>query len=139
MFWSKIKPMKIIPVIVLAVGLLLGCWVTESPGTEQRAAKVERPGSLLPPIDMETTPVLKKVTAEVQTRPGGPIEEASMDVFEVPVDPLWASADEVRLDDNELVLGVLVDGQAVAYPLRWLSLYEAMNDRVGDAHLTPTW
>jgi hypothetical protein len=88
---------------------------------------------------METSPVLKQVTAKVQTRPGGPIEEASMDVFEVPVDPLRAPADEVRLDEDELVLGVLVDGQAVAYPLRWLSLYEALNDRVGHTHLTPTW
>ena len=131
--------MKIAGVIVLAFGLLLGCVETDSPRVEPRAAEVERPGSLLPPINMETSPVLKQVTAKVQTRPGGPIEETSMDVFEVPVDPLWAPADEVRLDDDELVLGVLVDSQAVAYPLRWLSLYEALNDRVGHAHLTPTW
>ena len=131
--------MKIAGAIVLAVGLLLGCVETDSPRVEPRAAEVERPGSLLPPINMETSPVLKQVTAKVQTRPGGPIEEAAMDVFEVPVNPLWASADAVQLEDNELVLGVVVDGQAVAYPLRWLSLYEALNDRIGDAHLTPTW
>lgn len=98
-----------------------------------------RPGKILPPIDMENSPVLKRVTATVQMRPGGPTEETSMDVFEVPLNPLQVAAEDVQLDDNELVLGVVVNGQAMAYPLRWLALYEALNDQVGNAHLTPTW
>ncbi len=51
-------------------------------------------------------------TAKVQTRPGGPIEEASMKVFEVPVDPLWAENSQ-----GELLPGVL------AYESGWLAFH----------------
>lgn len=79
------------------------------------------------------------VRALVQIRPGGPFEELEMEVREVPVDPPTVDASAAELDDDELVLGVVLNGEAVAYPVRFLALSEVINDRVGDTPIAPTW
>ncbi len=81
----------------------------------------------------------KTVRARVQAHPGGPIEDVEMDVHEVPVDPKTVTADEATLEDDELVLGLVIEGEPIAYPIRYLAMYEVVNDRVGDTPLTPTW
>ncbi len=81
----------------------------------------------------------RTVTTKVQSRPGGPIEEFEMPVHEVPVNPPSLTAAEAQLEDTDLVLGVVVDGQAMAYPIRFLALHEVINDRVGETALSPTW
>ena len=81
----------------------------------------------------------KKIRARVQAHPGGPIEDVEMDVHEVPVDPETVTADEATLEDDELVLGLVIEGEAIAYPIRYLAMYEVVNDRVGDTPIAPTW
>ncbi len=81
----------------------------------------------------------RKVSAHVQLRPGGPAEEASMGVHEVPVDPAIVPASASDLADDELVLGVVRDGAAVAYPIRLLAMFEVVNSRVGKTPVAPTW
>ena len=60
-------------------------------------------------------------------------------VHEVPVDPPSVSAAEAGLADDELVLGVVIDGRAMAYPIRYVAMTEVVDDRVGDTPLAPTW
>lgn len=79
------------------------------------------------------------VRAHVQMRPGGPTEEVEMEVHPVPVDPPTVAADDADLGDDELVLGVVVEGQPMAFPIRYLALTEVANTRVADTPLTPTW
>lgn len=79
------------------------------------------------------------VRAEVQLRPGGPVETIEMAVREVPVDPPTVAAAEIELEDDELVIGVVVDGEAVAYPVRYLALSEVVNDRVAETAIAPSW
>lgn len=43
------------------------------------------------------------------------------------------------LEDDELVLGVALGGEAKAYPIRILGLYEVINDRFGDTAIAATW
>jgi hypothetical protein len=81
----------------------------------------------------------RKVRARVQAHPGGPIEDVEMSVHEVPVDPKTVSTDEANLEDDELVLGLVIEGQPIAYPIRYLAMFEVINDRVGDTPLAPTW
>jgi hypothetical protein len=57
----------------------------------------------------------------------------------VPVEPPAVTAEAAGLDDDELVLGVLIEGEAMAYPIRYLALYEVINDRIAGTPLTPTW
>lgn len=81
----------------------------------------------------------RKVRGVVQTRPGGPTEEVELEVHEVPADLPSLAGDEASLEDGELVLGVVVDGQAMAYPIRYLAPHEVVNNRVGATPLASTW
>lgn len=81
----------------------------------------------------------RSVKGRVQTRPGGPLEETEIPVHQVPVDPPTVAADQAALREDELVLGVVLGDQAVAYPVRYLALYEVVDHRLGDTPLAPTW
>jgi len=56
-------------------------------------------------------------------------------------DPKFDSATEAQayLQDEELILGVVVEGEARAYPIDILSLHEIVNDRVGGTAFAVTW
>ncbi len=61
--------------------------------------------------------------------------------FPVNTEVRVARADEVGLGDEDLVLGVVVRGQARAYPVNYMNgpLHEVVNDEVGGAALAATW
>ncbi len=82
---------------------------------------------------------LRTVKAFVQPRPGKPREEIDMAVHTVPVDLPTVEASKAPLDDDDLVLGVELDGQTVAYPIRFLSMFEVINSRVGKTPVAPSW
>ena len=75
----------------------------------------------------------------MQARPGGPLEEVDVDVYAAPVSLPSAEAGAVELQDDDLVLGVVVSGKAMAYPIRYLANYEVIDDRVGKIPVAPTW
>ncbi len=79
----------------------------------------------------------RTVRAHVQPRPGAPPEEIDMRVHESPVDPPSVAAAAADLADDELVLGLVVDGQPIAYPIRYLALYEVLNDVVPGERRSP--
>lgn len=81
----------------------------------------------------------RTVHATVQMRPGGPVVEADMPVHAVPVDPPIVSASSADLADDELVLGLVLDGEATAFPIRFLAMFEVVNSRVGKTPVAPTW
>ena len=81
----------------------------------------------------------KKIRVRMPPRPGARPKAITVPIHEVPVNPPFVLADGAGLKDRELVLGLVVDGQPVAYPVRYLAVYEVVNDRVGNAALAPTW
>ncbi len=81
----------------------------------------------------------RSIQVRVQPRPGAPVEDVDMEVHASPTDLRTASADETTLGDDELVLGIVTGGRAMAYPIRYLAMYEIVNDRVGEAAVAPTW
>ncbi len=46
----------------------------------------------------------RTVKTLVQMRPGGPLEEVEMPVYEAPVDPLVVAAEKASLQDDDLAL-----------------------------------
>ena len=72
-------------------------------------------------------------------RPGGERQEAEMPVFESPVDLPIIAADEADLKDNDLVMGMVKDGEAMAWPIRYLAMFEVVNSNIGDTPVAPTW
>jgi len=81
----------------------------------------------------------RTVRATVQPRPGAPRQEVEMRIFSVPLDPPMVPAKKAHLADDELVLGVAMGGAAVAFPIRYLGLFEVLNSRVGKTPVAPTW
>lgn len=81
----------------------------------------------------------KVVKAYVQMRPGGERQEAEMPVYESPVDLPIIAADEAGLADDDLVMGMVKDGKAMAWPIRYLAMYEVVNSSIGDLPVAPTW
>lgn len=75
----------------------------------------------------------------MQAHPGGPLEEVEVAVHQVPVDIPSVEANQASLSADDLILGVEINGQAMAYPIRYLAMYEIVDDRVGETPLAPTW
>lgn len=55
------------------------------------------------------------------------------------VDPLFVSAEEAGLPDDQWVLGVALDGEARAYDLNLLNSHEVVNDLIGARPLAAVW
>lgn len=122
-----IRPHPIAPALALTA-LLAACGAPPDEGGDGGEAAAD-----------EGSTADRTIRTRVQVRPGGPVEEVEMGVHEVPVDPPSVSADEADLDDDELVLGLVLDGRPIAYPIRYLATTEVVNHRVGDTPLAPSW
>ena len=54
--------------------------------------------------------------------------------------PKFISSDQAKfLNNNDLIIGVIVDGQAKAYPVNILNWHEIVNDQVGRERVAITW
>lgn len=54
-------------------------------------------------------------------------------------DPDFVPADEARIEDDDLVIGVEIEGVARAYPVGALNFREMVNDRIGAVPFLVTW
>jgi hypothetical protein len=57
------------------------------------------------------------------------------------LDPEAVSVADAGLGDDDMVLGVVIEGEARAYPVNYMNgpLNEVVNDTVGGAHIAATW
>jgi hypothetical protein len=58
----------------------------------------------------------RHVVGYVQTRPGAPREKAEIEVYEAPIDPVKTVADRAPIEDDDLILGVIVEGRPESPP-----------------------
>ena len=54
-------------------------------------------------------------------------------------DPIFVPAEEPPLQDEELVMGVAINGEAKAYPVTVLRFREMVNDELGGIPILVTW
>lgn len=87
----------------------------------------------------ESANLLRTVKGLMQVRPGGPLEETEVKVHTVPDDLPLVSAEAATLNDDDLVLGVVADGAPVAYPIRYLAMFEVVDSQAGKLPVAPTW
>lgn len=81
----------------------------------------------------------KTVVGLMQARPGGPLAEVEVEVHAAPTNLPSVDAKDAGLTDDDLVIGIVVDGQPMAYPIRFIAMYEVIDDRVGGTPVAPTW
>ena len=62
-----------------------------------------------------------------------------LDAIRPVYDPVFVSAEEADLADDQLVLGVAIDGQAKAYPIAVLNGREMVNDELAGIPILATW
>ena len=53
--------------------------------------------------------------------------------------PRFISADQADLNDEDQVLGVTINGEARAYPIKILNWHEAINDEIQDQPILITY
>jgi hypothetical protein len=53
--------------------------------------------------------------------------------------PQFATADEVNLTDDELIIGISIDNEAKAYPISVLRFREMVNDELAGIPILVTW
>jgi hypothetical protein len=61
------------------------------------------------------------------------------DSIEPIYEPQFVAQDEADLEPSELVMGVSINGDSRAYPIRYLRWREMVNDEVGGLPILVTW
>jgi hypothetical protein len=119
----------IIAVTFLGVALLLaGCGVTPTAPLTKEAV----PASESPPTGAQATD-----EADMPEYTWSQL--LSRDAIRPIYDPQFVPADEAGYADDELVMGIAIDGEAKAYPVGLLNSREMVNDELGGTPILVTW
>ena len=92
-------------------------------------------------------PPIPTITPNIKTKKATPTiqqeykweQVVSRDSIEPVYDPVFLPANEIGYEDEELVIGVEINGDARAYAIGALSVREMVNDTVGDTPILVTW
>ena len=129
---------KTVGIIALALAAALGCGArTDAPAPDAPAASAPSPSSpsrQSPPSDEGGVRTLDDEDLEIVTLLG-------FDAIPAVLDPEFvdaAQADE-WLEDDDLIIGVSINGDSRAYSVPMLSAHEIVNDVVGGEPVAVTW
>ena len=144
-------------VAVAAIILLSGCGPTGETGASPVAEQTASPTATPAPTAAASTPTATDAPAADTPVPTATSSPASVEPTPEPEyrivtllppdaipaisDPSFVSADEAddQYENDELVLGVEIDGDARAYSIPLLSRHEIVNDVVGGKPIAVTW
>lgn len=143
---SKRRQPRQVPIVVLPLLLLIGGGVyvgltqTEwgrsllaGNRSQNQRRRPRRAGSITPGNDFD----LKNATIpEAEILGGGPPKDG---IPAITRPRLIAGGKASYLKKSDRVIGVVIDGQARAYPLRILNYHEAVNDRIGRISFAVTY
>ncbi|MFQ5670867.1 MAG: hypothetical protein ACE5HD_10185 [Acidobacteriota bacterium] len=118
---------------------LISSWVLTGSLAALPVAASPAPAAAAAPDGPQTRPRAHTVRGTVQTRPGGPLQEAEVAIHPVPTDLPTVPASRAPLEDQDLVLGVTRGGASMAFPIRFLSMFEVVDHRVGGVPVAPSW
>lgn len=104
-------------------------------GTEIPDANVIDPGELPLHNELALTGSDRPVTVDFQRFS----QLIPRDAIEPVYFPQFMSADEARLGDDALVIGLSINGESKAYPIGPLNHREMVNDVVGGVPVLVTW
>ena len=116
---------RVIAAGVLAAIAFVAC-VSDAPPTAP-------PRVTPPPPPTATEPTLPAIDL------GRLYQVLETDEIEPVYDPIFETAGRTRLGDEQLVMGVAINGEAKAYPVSLLQFREMVNDEVGGTPVLVTW
>ena len=131
---------RLIAAGVVAAALVAAC---ES-GAPPAPAATPTATPLPPPVTPSATSLPPTPTATVgpdlpEIDLGRLYQVLETDEIEPIYDPIFETAGRTRLGDEQLVMGVAIDGEAKAYPISILHIREMVNDEVGGTPVLVTW
>ena len=144
-----IKPVAVTYLLGIGLLVLAGC-----AGSDQRESPTP---TLATTPDPQTTPTLGSgpVATPTPSLVPTPTEETPIfglipnqivtllpkDAIPALLDPKFTSVEsgDGQMDDFEHIIGVYINGDASAYPIRMLSRHEIVNDVVGGESIAVTW
>jgi hypothetical protein len=61
--------------------------------------------------------------------------------FPLNINPEIIAANEADIDDGDMVMGIVINGEARAYPVNYMGgpTNEVVNDRLGGQAIAPSW
>jgi hypothetical protein len=83
--------------------------------------------------------VIKRAPQEVLDEIPGYHQMIPFDGIAPVYDPDFAAVDQAPLEDDELVLGIFLKGEAKAYPISVLRIREMVNDELAGTPILATW
>ena len=95
-------------------------------------------GTLVTPAPVDPRSVYDPVRAG-EERPSGFRQLLPRDGIRPVYDPVFVPAAAVPWDDDDLVIGVAIDGDAKAYPVNFLNRREMVIDRLAGIPILVTW
>jgi len=146
-----IKPVAV--TYLLGVGLLVlaGCAGPDQqesptptlarPPSPQTTPTLDSNPAATPTPSLIPTPTATEETPYFGLTPNQIVTLLPKDAIPALLDPKFTSVESVlgRMDDFEHVIGVYINGDARAYPIRMLSRHEIVNDVVGGEYIAVTW
>lgn len=108
--------------------------VTPPPAPEAGTAEPSDGAERTSPVDPEF--INRRVT-DFEAR--SPVRLLGLDSIPPVYNPVFATAAEAPLADDELVIGIALDGEAKAYPINVLRFREMVNDELAGLPILVTW
>ena len=83
----------------------------------------------------------KNMDAKVPVADRGLPESAAARGYPLNVDPEIVTADQVDFGDEDIVMGIVINGEARAYPVNYMNgpYNEVVNDELGGQAIAPSW
>ena len=142
--------------VIFALGLISAVLVMAGYGRNFRLAPADSTGEIQPAkasVDAgegaaaATAPAAPVVTGEALPKPQNALDDQeyrwrqllSRDSIEPIYNPQFWKAAEARYEDDELVIGVEINGEAKAYAIGPLNAREIVNDTLGGVPILVTW
>ncbi len=124
---------RLLPLLWLGIVIgLAGC----GQGTAPAAPAENRPP--VPPT-MESAFQLSEGPALEELDYGSYNQLLGRDAIPPVYDPVFVPAHQATLADEELVLGIAINGEAKAYPISVLNFREMVNDEIAGIPILATW
>ena len=130
---ADIVRISVLGLLFWGMVLAIGTWAwIDQPRVEERA-------DTEPPATSETVYDVRDPVAAGDPTPSNFHQLLSRDDILPIYSPGHVAADDTEWEDETLVIGVALGGEAVAYPVRALNRREIVNDRIADTPILVSW
>ena len=108
---------------------------------ERAAARIDANGDGVVTFDEYEELSRRRTPGPMEPRDRSAFTHLTPGGYPLNVDPEIVAADEVDIGDEDIVMGVVINGEARAYPVNYMNgpYNEVVNDELGGQAVAPSW